>query len=158
MIVPSPRVLAHAVAGSQSLFARLYGVKWHAQMLHSWVKGLGLRESARIVEVGTAGSDLAAWLMDSGREPSGVDLSSGAVAAATKRFPQASYVVADALDLPFDTDGADAVLGASLINLVPDRVAAFAEFVRATVAGLANVKMGTELGGMAATVTGTVAT
>ncbi len=139
MIAPSPRVLAYALGGSQSLFSKLYSLPWYRGMLHEWVEGLDLGAGTRVIEVGSSGGDLTGWLAHRGHDAVGVDGAHRAGRTASRRHPHATFLTADAADLPYGRGDAAAVIGASIINLIPDRVAVLAEFGRVAAGGTVSV-------------------
>jgi SAM-dependent methyltransferase len=132
---PSTRVLAHAVRGPSALFSRLFEVPWYRLMLQDWIDGLGLAPQSPVLDVGSAGGELAGWLAGGSRAVTGVDLSERSVAVARERFPDVNFRVGSALDLPLADRTVAAAIGASLINVVPDRQRALMEMGRVTVPG-----------------------
>lgn len=132
---PSPRVLAHAVRGPSALFSRLFQVPWYRGMLHDWIGGLGLAPLAPVLEVGSAGGELAAWLAESSRVVVGIDLSERSVAIARERFPHVEFRTGSALELPVEDNVVQAAVGASLINVVPDRLRTLKQMARVTEPG-----------------------
>lgn len=125
-MIPSPRVMAHMVRGPHALFHRLWNVPWYRDTLTEWVDSLALPPGATVVEVGSAAGDLTGWMVDRGWTATGMDRSPAAVDAARRAHPRATFIEADAELLAVPRAAANAVIGASIVNVVPrpDRLAA----------------------------------
>ena len=83
-----------------------------------------------ILEVGCATGSLSEYMVARGYDVTGVDASSTMIAAAKSSKHNAEYHVANANKLPFEDNVFDAVVSASLINIIPDKRKALAEMAR----------------------------
>ena len=113
-----------------ALFTAINQLDWYQQSLRRWVQGHELASGARILEAGCATGTLSEYLAASGYEVSAVDASAGMIAAATKDPHVAEYRVAEVGSLPYANASYDAIICASLINIVDDPQAALREMTR----------------------------
>ena len=112
-------------------FDWLYRRGWYGEMMRGWAFGQGIAPGATVLELGCGPGNLSADMAAHGWQVTGADRSEKMLARARGGAGGAArYVEADALKLPFDTGVFDAVLSASLINLVPDRPAMLSEIAR----------------------------
>lgn len=101
--------------------ANLYDIK------HSFVSSYGNflidllapKNGEKILDLGCGTGDLAKKLHDLGTEVTGVDKSSNMVSAAVKKYPEISFRVADATDLPYRNEY-DAVFSNATLHWVKD--------------------------------------
>ena len=85
---------------------------------------------ARVLDVGCGLGTLAAAAAARGAEVTGADLAEGMLAEARRRHPGIEFVLADGEALPFPDDAFDAVLGAFVVNHLPQPERAVAEMLR----------------------------
>ncbi len=112
-----------------ALFSRLFGLPWYRNTLEQWVAPI-LTPNAVVLEVGCAGGDFARSLAERGMNVCAVDRSSQMIAKAEQITSQVKFDQADATKLPFPDQHFDAVLAASLINVVDSPVAVLNEMLR----------------------------
>ncbi|MDQ7073738.1 MAG: class I SAM-dependent methyltransferase [Gammaproteobacteria bacterium] len=80
--------------------------------------------------MGCASGTLTAYLATSGSVATGIDASEKMIQLANAKHPDLDFHVADAVELPFETGTFDAVIAASLLNIVSDQEKVMAELVR----------------------------
>src|SRR4051794_33840746 len=90
----------------------------------------GVSAGTRVLDVGTGPGDLAAAAAARGARVTGVDLAPGMLKEARRRHPDVEFVRADAERLPFADGEFDAVLGAFVVNHLPEPEGAAAELAR----------------------------
>jgi ubiquinone/menaquinone biosynthesis C-methylase UbiE len=113
------------------LFTRLHALPWYRDTLRAWVDDLALPAEARVLEAGCASGLLTEYLANPGRQVSGVDRAAAMIRAARQRgHATTNYHVADATALPFADQDFDAVLAASLLNIVDAPVQLLHELAR----------------------------
>ncbi len=134
-MIPDVRVMSHMLRGSSALFHRLWEVPWYRATLTEWIDELGLADGARVVEVGSSAGDLTQWLDTRGFAAIGIDASASSVAQARKSHSGVRFEAASAESLPLEPESVDAVVGASLINVVSDPVSVAAEARRVLAPG-----------------------
>ena len=128
-----PAIMATAAVAPPVLFSRLYDVAPYQRLLLDWIAGLGLAPDAALLEVGCGPGRLCHDLSKTGYQVWGADRSARMIRAARRNGLEAARTVtADALDLPFAAGRFDAVVSASLINVVGDAPGLLAELVRVT--------------------------
>lgn len=107
------------------LFQRINALDWYRAMLHAWVDALALQSRQRVLEVGCATGALTEYIAANGMAVTGIDASAAMIHRAQAQRPRrAEFLIGDATTLPFATDSFDAVLAASLLNIIatPDRL------------------------------------
>lgn len=117
------------------LFAAIGELDWYASSHRSWVDGLRLRPGSRVLEIGCATGVLTAYLDDSGYNVTGLDRSDDMIHRARNDHPRLDLLVGDAQSLPHDNGAFDAVIAASVINVVPDATLVLSEMQRVCVPG-----------------------
>ena len=123
-------ILAMAVTNPPLLFSQLYKLDWYSGILREWIAGLDLTPKSKILELGSGPGNLSADLANMNYRVIGADKSARMIAYASKLETNAKFIQADALNLPMEDNEFDAVLLASLINLVPDRALLLKEISR----------------------------
>jgi demethylmenaquinone methyltransferase/2-methoxy-6-polyprenyl-1,4-benzoquinol methylase len=88
-----------------------------------------------VLEVGCATGALTSYLVDSGHTVIGLDSSDDMIDRARIDHPGVDMVVGNAMSLPYDTNTFDAVVAASVINVVPAPAEVLAEMQRVTAPG-----------------------
>lgn len=102
------------------LFATIGELDWYARSHRHWIDDLSLRAGDRVLEVGCATGALTTYLAESGYRVTGLDRSNGMIRRARSDHPHLDLCFGDAASLPYDDDAFDAVVAASVINVVPD--------------------------------------
>ncbi|HKE67287.1 MAG TPA: class I SAM-dependent methyltransferase [Micromonosporaceae bacterium] len=110
--------------------------RWSRRVVVEFLDWLGVPAGARWLDVGCGTGAVSARILASS-EPAavtGLDPSAGFVSTARRRVtdPRASYCQGDACALPILDGCFDAVVGALMLNFVPDANRAAAEFTRVT--------------------------
>lgn len=113
-----------------ALFHQINQLDWYRKTLQQWVDAHHFDFNCKILEVGCATGELSAYLSESAYAAIGVDASEAMIQAAKSYNPDGEYQIADALNLPFEDGAFDAVISASLINIVEDPQTAFDEMYR----------------------------
>jgi ubiquinone/menaquinone biosynthesis C-methylase UbiE len=117
------------------LFAAIGELGWYAQSHRSWIDDQGLRAGDRVLEVGCATGALTAYLADIGYQVTGLDRSDDMIRRARNDHPGLDLLVGDATSLPHDSGVFDAVVAASVVNVVPDAELVMSEMKRVCVPG-----------------------
>ncbi len=118
-----------------SLFKKINRLTWYQGALCSWIQRQAFPAQARILEAGCASGDLVAYLSASGYTATGIDASAAMISAASTAAHDAQFQVADITKLPFARDTFDAVISASLLNIVSEQALAVVEMARVCKAG-----------------------
>lgn len=93
---------------------------------------LHLPAGARVLEAGCATGGLAADLAAAGYDARGIDVSPTMIDRAAALHPRVPFDCGSADRLPYASGTLDAVVAASLLNVVPDAAAVAREMVRVT--------------------------
>lgn len=96
------------------------------------IAALDIRPGERVLDVAAGTGTSAIAIERAGANVTACDISAGMAAVAQRRFPDLEYVVADALDLPFDDAQFDAVTMSFGLRNVPDVAACLRELLRVT--------------------------
>ncbi|WP_428356418.1 class I SAM-dependent methyltransferase [Methyloprofundus sp.] len=112
------------------LFDKINQLDWYKNTLRLWVNDQRFSAKSKVLEAGCASGALTAYIAKSGYIPTGVDASSKMIELANKNNNGIDFLMADVLDLPFETDCFDAVIAASLVNIIPDKNKAIDELSR----------------------------
>lgn len=126
-VLMTPVILGAAVLNPVWLFSRLYEVEPYGRMLRAWAGEATTMEGARVLELGCGPGRLLADLQHKGALTQGLDRSEVMVRAAPKNVKVAK---GDALATGLPPGGFDAVLSASLANVVSEPQRLIAEMVR----------------------------
>ncbi len=113
------------------LFGRLYQLSWYRETLERLANDLA--PSSRVLEIGCANGDLAHSMARRGFDVTAVDRSARDHWRVSRAQADARQVVFQACDagcLPFSAATFDAVVSASLLNVVDSPVAVLREMVR----------------------------
>ncbi|EPJ53082.1 MAG: hypothetical protein OFPI_11830 [Osedax symbiont Rs2] len=100
------------------LFQKINQLPWYQQALRQWLDDLDLPRGAHVLEAGCGTGNLCAYLDQRGLLPLGADYSPEMLSMAKKNYPQLLYQHCDVTDMPFAEGRFQAVICASLINLV----------------------------------------
>ena len=100
------------------LFQKINQLPWYQQALRQWVDDLDLSRGASVLEAGSGTGNLCAYLDQRGLLPMGADYSPGMLSIAKKNYPQLLFQHCDVADMPFAEERFQAVICASLINLL----------------------------------------
>lgn len=120
-------MLAHDQPG---LFAAIGELDWYSDSHRQWIDDQELDASDRVLEVGCATGALTSYLAASGYRVTGLDSSVDMITRAANDHPQLEFVVGDATALSYEDDTFDAVVAASVINVVPDATQVLSEMHR----------------------------
>ena len=112
------------------LFEKINQLDWYKHTLRQWIDEQNLANNSKILEVGCATGTLTTYIAQSGCIPTGVDFSSKMIQLAKINHPDIDFSVANILDLPFASASFDAVIAASLLNIVSDKSKAIYELSR----------------------------
>jgi ubiquinone/menaquinone biosynthesis C-methylase UbiE len=112
------------------LFAAIGELDWYASSHRGWVDDLDLRPGSSVLEIGCATGTLTAYLADSECNVTGLDRSDDMIDRARNDHPGLDLLVGDATSLPHDNGAFDAVIAASVINVVPDARQVLSEMQR----------------------------
>ncbi len=111
-------------------FNRLNQLEWYKNTLQKWVNERKFLSGSEILEVGCATGVLSRHIADSSCKVTGVDLSESMTRIAKTQYPELAFQVADAAQLPFAHNTFDAVISASLINIVSEQEKVMQEMQR----------------------------
>ncbi|OUS28182.1 hypothetical protein A9R01_13880 ['Osedax' symbiont bacterium Rs2_46_30_T18] len=100
------------------LFEKINQLPWYQQVLRQWVDDLALRSNAKVLEAGSGTGNLCAYLASCGMRPLGADYCSSMLSKAVKSYPQLAFVHCDVTHMPFADERFQAVICASLVNLL----------------------------------------
>jgi len=117
------------------LFAAIGDLDWYARSHRHWIDEQVIRAGDRVLEVGCATGALTAYLADRGYRVTGLDRSNDMIRRARNDHPDLDLCVGDATSLPYDDNAFDAVVAASVINVVPDAQQVLAEMHRVCTPG-----------------------
>jgi ubiquinone/menaquinone biosynthesis C-methylase UbiE len=112
------------------LFDKINRLDWYQKTLQQWVNGHKLDNEIKILEIGCATGSLSGYLSDCGYITTAVDISKTMLATAKSNSPKVAYYEADVTNLPFKEGEFDAVISASLINIISDQQTALEEMKR----------------------------
>lgn len=113
------------------LFQHINELGWYKHSLHSWIDNLKLQPKAKVLELGCATGVLTEYLAGDGCPVTGIDASEKMIQTAlSKDNHRAAYQVADAKSLPFKDCSFDAVVSASLLNIIDTPETVIEEMVR----------------------------
>jgi len=116
-------------------FATIGELDWYSGSHHRWIEELDLRSDDRVLEIGCATGILTPHLVDSGLDVTGIDRSRKMINRARRDHPGLNFHVGDATRLPYDDDTFDAVVAASVVNVVDDAKPVLSEMHRVCVPG-----------------------
>lgn len=116
-------------------FTALGDLDWYSGSHRRWMDDQDFRTGDRILEVGCATAALTAYLADRGYRITGLDRSSDMISRAKRTYPRLDLRVGDATMLPYNDNALDAVVAASLINIVPDAESVLSEIHRVCAPG-----------------------
>ena len=120
-------MLAHDQPG---LFAAIGELDWYSGSHRQWIDDQELNASDRVLEVGCATGALTSYLAASGYRVIGLDSSADMITRAANDHPLLEFVVGDATSLSYADDSFDAVVAASVVNVVPDATQVLSEMHR----------------------------
>ena len=125
-------MLAHS---QPRFFATIGDLDWYSGSHQQWIDELGLSVDERVLEIGCATGALTSYLTDSGFRATGIDRSSAMIDHARNDHPHLDLRVGDATSLPFDDGAFDAVVAASVVNVVDDAKQVVSEMHRVCAPG-----------------------
>ncbi len=112
------------------LFHKINQLEWYRDTLRRWINGHEFNRNIKILEVGCATGSLSGYLAECGYITTAVDSSEAMIIAAKSNISSVDYHVADARYLPFNDGEFDAIVSASLINIVSDQQTTINEMIR----------------------------
>jgi len=113
------------------LFRRLNRLDWYQRTLDQWIESLHLTLNESVLEIGCATGELSERLANSGFDVTAVDSSQRMlVRAQAESAGKVRYLAGSITELPFDDNSFDAVISASLINVIDDKHQALKEMIR----------------------------
>lgn len=117
------------------LFAAIGELDWYARSHRHWIDDQSFRAGDRVLEIGCATGALTTYLADSGYRVTGLDRSNDMIRRARDDHSDLNLCVGDATSLPYDNDAFDAVVAASVVNVVPDAQQVLSEMHRVCAPG-----------------------
>ena len=124
------------VANDQpQFFATMGELDWYSDSHRRWIDDLDLSGGDAVLEVGCATGALTSYLAKSGYQVTGLDRSSAMIDRARDDHPHLDLRVGDATLLPYDDDAFDAVVAASVVNVVADARQVMSEMHRVCAPG-----------------------
>lgn len=117
------------------LFAAIGELDWYSGSHRQWIDDLDIRACGRVLEVGCATGTLTSYLADTGYRVTGVDRSDDMIRRGRSDHPELDLSVGDAMMLPYEDDAFDAVIAASVVNVVDDAGAVLTEMHRVCAPG-----------------------
>jgi ubiquinone/menaquinone biosynthesis C-methylase UbiE len=124
-----------AIAKSPELLTRLHKLEWYGGTLRSMIEKLNLPQGAEVLEIGCGPGGLTRDLASAGYRVTGIDQSRPMIRRATRNQPTSGavrFLQADALNMPLKTRQFEAVIAASLLNVVGNKKALISEMARVT--------------------------
>jgi len=124
-----------AIANAPDLFARLHQFDWYGGSLLGMIERLNLPNDASVLEIGCGPGELTRDLSKMGYRVTGIDRSRSMIHRANRGETSpgmVDFLQADALNLPLENGQFDAVIAASLLNVVSDRAGLISEMARVT--------------------------
>jgi len=112
------------------LFATIGELDWYSRTHRQWIDDQDLHPGSRVLEVGCATGLLTSYLSRNGHSVIGLDSSVDMIARAGRDHPSLEFAVGDAMSLAYDDNAFDAVVAASVINVVPDATQVLSEMHR----------------------------
>lgn len=112
------------------LFDKINQLKWYKGTLHQWVDDQKFSTKSTVLEVGCASGALTAYVAELDCIPTGIDSSKKMIELAKANNKGVSFLVENALDLTFNDESFDAVIAASLLNIVSDKDKVVSELYR----------------------------
>jgi ubiquinone/menaquinone biosynthesis C-methylase UbiE len=117
------------------LFAAIGELDWYSGSHRQWIDDQAFHTGDRVLEVGCATGALTTYLADSGYRVTGLDRSGDMIRRAREDHPHLDLHIGDATMLPNEDDSFDAVVAASVINVVADAKSVLSEMLRVCVPG-----------------------
>jgi ubiquinone/menaquinone biosynthesis C-methylase UbiE len=111
-------------------FAALGDLDWYSASHRLWIADQKLSAGSRVLEVGCATGALTSYLADIGCRVTGLDRSRDMIRRARNDHPHLDLLVGDATLLPYDDNAFDAVVAASVVNVVTDAKPVLSEMHR----------------------------
>lgn len=124
--------MAHDQPG---LFAAIGALDWYARSHRHWIDDQAVRSGDRVLEVGCATGALTAYLAGRGYRVTGLDRSGDMIARARNDHADLEFRVGDATSLPYDDKAFDAVVAASVVNVVDQPQLVVSEMNRVCASG-----------------------
>lgn len=118
------------VVKPEVLFHKINQLEWYRNTLHQWINAHNFNSKIKILEVGCATGTLSGYLAELGYKTTAVDASRKMISLASSNNPGVNFYTADVTCLPFTDGEFDAVVSASLINIVSNQQAAINEMTR----------------------------
>ncbi len=112
------------------LFDKINHLPWYRETLQQWSNDLELDSGTSLLEAGCSTGLLTNYLYQQGFNVIGADKSPAMISKAQSNFPALNFHEENIFELSFENHRFDAVIAASLLNIVPDKAKALAEMVR----------------------------
>jgi len=125
-------MLAHS---QPRFFAAIGELDWYSRSHRNWIDEQAFRAGDRVLEVGCATGTLTDYVASSGCRVTGLDRSPDMIRRARNDHPHLDLRVGDATSLPYDDGAFDAVVAASVINIVADARLVLSEMHRVCAPG-----------------------
>ena len=124
-------ILALLYFSPATLFHKINALPWYLDTLRAWADSLGYHAGDAILDVGCATGRHTQHLARQGAVAYGADKSPEMLQKANlSNTDGARFVLANALNLPFENNCFEYVVAASLINIIPEPAMAMRELAR----------------------------
>jgi len=117
------------------LFDKINHLPWYKDTLNTWVNDLQLAVNTKILEAGCSTGLLTNNLFQQGFSVVGADKSTNMITKAQNNFPSLNFREENIFGLSFVDNHFDAVIAASLLNIVPNKEKAMQEMARVCKSG-----------------------
>ncbi len=104
-----------------TLFDKINNLAWYKKTLRQWIDEQKFSRGNSILDMGCATGVLSRYLDQCGYKTTGADFSTNMISTAKSNKSNVDFRIANAEDLPFSESEFDAIISASLINIVSDK-------------------------------------
>jgi ubiquinone/menaquinone biosynthesis C-methylase UbiE len=128
---------AYEQAGWEAIAER-FAERWSpvtSQAIDALLDAANVGPASGVLDVGTGAGDAAGRAVERGAKATGVDVAGAMVEIAVRRYPQATFAQASAMELPFADGAFDAVVGNNVIQHLGEPQRAAREFRRVLAEG-----------------------
>ena len=118
-----------SIINPAKLFEKINELPWYQGLLRQWIDEANITPQSKILEMASATGALSSYL-STRYKLRAIDNSPHMIARAKEKYPDITFEVADALNLPFEENSFDVVLASSLMNVLDDKQALLDEMLR----------------------------